>query len=461
MSILKETDKKILEKVFNMEKGYVLDFSDRTIEEFFKNEFGISIYDEKYDLDFPSKSKANRLRGIWIVEDGKTTGTIILNLIEYLETNSLLNGKKIDNLEKELIEKARQIGMSLISSYYIDDLDPGVQKLKNKTEIVKDFNSFDYKNFETNKKIYLIKVLFSYYENIIASYYGTGLFFASSGIDDLNDYFKILRKKIMEIVSSDDTFVEIKNSDNYGNVFEPMTSLYISAEFLDVIWGDTMLPSIISLREEISDKDLYENNFEIHKFSFSVSNFLKAISKEIIHLQGIYDQNKKKFYKEDIPGDKEKSGSSFGGDQTVKHKHEHTHHFENSIQEKDININHKYEKGGEPKFYITKINDDFKYNGKLIGVSKNNDPYKVFCALYDLANEGGEVSFKDLIIEVKSRIPKMKHKTTDEMQKFINDNLTTSNGFMKKNKIKATEDNGKPLIYNMHGYGIMFNNQAG
>ncbi len=69
MSSLKTTEKKILEKLFNMEGGYVLSFTDKSFEKFLKDDFNISVYSEMYDLDFPSKSKANRLRGIWSVED--------------------------------------------------------------------------------------------------------------------------------------------------------------------------------------------------------------------------------------------------------------------------------------------------------------------------------------------------------------------------------------------------------
>ncbi|MFW5804628.1 MAG: hypothetical protein ACOCWG_05305, partial [bacterium] len=61
MSDLKTKDKQILESLFQMGGGYVLDFSDRTISEFFDDELNIDIYDEKYN--YASGSKANRMRG--------------------------------------------------------------------------------------------------------------------------------------------------------------------------------------------------------------------------------------------------------------------------------------------------------------------------------------------------------------------------------------------------------------
>lgn len=66
---------------------------------------------------------------------------------------------------------------------------------------------------------------------------------------------------------------------------------------------------------------------------------------------------------------------------TQKIIHEHTHHFENSIQEKDIALHHKF--GDHKKrsgSYITKEDDDFSYKGRYLNISKKSDYYKVFCA---------------------------------------------------------------------------------
>ena len=144
-------------------------------------------------------------------------------------------------------------------------------------------------------------------------------------------------------------------------------------------------------------------------------------------------------------------------------KHEHIHRFENSIQEKDMVLNHKYE-GDKPKtFYITKKGDDFYYNGLHILSSKENtDYYKVFCALYAKLPEGGKISYQDLITEIKSRMPEHKNKNAEQMQKFIQSNLTDkSNGFVRYAKIPNTESNGKPLIEAIRAFGLHFNNVKG
>lgn len=142
--------------------------------------------------------------------------------------------------------------------------------------------------------------------------------------------------------------------------------------------------------------------------------------------------------------------------------HEHTHRFENSIQEKDIALNHKFPEQKTSGFYINKKDDDFWYKGRNLNLSKNTDYYRTFAALYAKLPEGGEVSYDDLAAEIKSRLPKVHGKNADEMRKFIQRNLTDkSNGFMRYAGIPETEDNGKPLIDVVRGSGIVFNNKAG
>jgi len=115
-------------------------------------------------------------------------------------------------------------------------------------------------------------------------------------------------------------------------------------------------------------------------------------------------------------------------------------------------------KSGE--FRITKTGDDFYYKGDLRATSKDNDWYKVFCALYDLIPDGGEISYSKLGTQIKSKIRKAKNFNAEVMRKFILTNLTDrSNGFMHYAGIPATEDNSKPLLYPNRGKGIIFNNR--
>lgn len=146
---------------------------------------------------------------------------------------------------------------------------------------------------------------------------------------------------------------------------------------------------------------------------------------------------------------------------TKKIIHEHTHRFENSIQEKPIDLKHIYKENTPQQFYITRDGDDFKYKGKILNLSKDTDYYKVFSALYAKLPEGGEIKYKELISEIKSRIKRVENDDEEEMRKFIQRNLTDkSNGFMRYADISETEDGGKPLIKIIRGSGVCFNNKA-
>lgn len=75
MSGLTYLEKQKLEKELGMGRGYVLDFSNRTFEEFFREVVGVEIYDVRFDA--ASGSKANRLRAFWrIATDGQVRSSL-------------------------------------------------------------------------------------------------------------------------------------------------------------------------------------------------------------------------------------------------------------------------------------------------------------------------------------------------------------------------------------------------
>ena len=57
---LKSIDIRLIDDLFEMGGGYVLDFSNRTLSEFFNEELGVDIDDPKFEID--GTSKAKRLR---------------------------------------------------------------------------------------------------------------------------------------------------------------------------------------------------------------------------------------------------------------------------------------------------------------------------------------------------------------------------------------------------------------
>jgi len=80
MSKLTYIEKQKLELKLGMGSGYVLDFSNRTFEEFFREVVGVQIYDSCFDLG--SGSKANRMRAFWQVATDEQLRLLFNGLLE-------------------------------------------------------------------------------------------------------------------------------------------------------------------------------------------------------------------------------------------------------------------------------------------------------------------------------------------------------------------------------------------
>ena len=114
MADISSVEKLRLEKLFEMESGYVLNFSNRTFKEFFIENFGIDIENSKYD--YASCSKANRLRAFWMKEDNATVGKLIFKLLEHWKLGKELNFREINPQEKALFDECLKISERLIKN---------------------------------------------------------------------------------------------------------------------------------------------------------------------------------------------------------------------------------------------------------------------------------------------------------------------------------------------------------
>ena len=80
MSSLKPLEKKYIEDLLDVPSGYVLDYSNATFAELFRQTVGIEIYDEKYATNGGSKGK--RLRAFWEIESDTFVGLVLNELLE-------------------------------------------------------------------------------------------------------------------------------------------------------------------------------------------------------------------------------------------------------------------------------------------------------------------------------------------------------------------------------------------
>lgn len=123
LSSLTDIEKRYLETLFEMNTGYVLDFTDRTFYDFIQNITGVDIHAIKYKIY--GSSKAKKLRAFWQTESDVVNGRVLKNLLErykfnvdsgrvkfnekiYSEcikiTNRLLGVKNTINSEDELLK---------------------------------------------------------------------------------------------------------------------------------------------------------------------------------------------------------------------------------------------------------------------------------------------------------------------------------------------------------------------
>ncbi|MCL4852634.1 MAG: TIR domain-containing protein [Bryobacteraceae bacterium] len=78
---MRAIDRRQFELLLGMESGYVLDFSDNTFADFFKDYGSIEIHSEKYSTS--GTSKANKLREFWRLESDALVSAVMHGLLEH------------------------------------------------------------------------------------------------------------------------------------------------------------------------------------------------------------------------------------------------------------------------------------------------------------------------------------------------------------------------------------------
>ena len=120
MADLKYSERDNIEKFLGMKSGYVMDFSDRTFQEFVGESTGLDINDKKYH--FASNSKANRLRQFIKVESNYTFGKLLFAFCEYWISKVHIG--EIDPRDDEkLYKECLRIAERLKQENIVDNLD--------------------------------------------------------------------------------------------------------------------------------------------------------------------------------------------------------------------------------------------------------------------------------------------------------------------------------------------------
>jgi hypothetical protein len=107
---IRSLDMRLLDDLFGMGGGYVLDFSNKTFAEFFLDELGINIDDPRYEAEGTSKGK--RLRFFLKTVDPHMRIRTLLALWEYRESNRRRNGvpESVPDAEEEFYSLIERLG---------------------------------------------------------------------------------------------------------------------------------------------------------------------------------------------------------------------------------------------------------------------------------------------------------------------------------------------------------------
>lgn len=97
------TTRLMLESIFEMSGGYVLDFTNASFGDFVKNAIGDNPY-EKYD---GTLSKARLLRAIWDAEPDAVVAKLNLDLLEHWRVSKLLRGEEPTSANSKLHDELK------------------------------------------------------------------------------------------------------------------------------------------------------------------------------------------------------------------------------------------------------------------------------------------------------------------------------------------------------------------
>ncbi len=148
MANLKTNDKQILEKLFQMDKGGVLNFTHKKMADFFRDDIGVDISEQKYQ--YGSGSKTNLMRGFWLAADDVLVGKSIKQFIEYIENQFLTGGLKKEDFSQELVYRGIEISDKLLASKSQS------QELKEDEFLNRDFKNIDISRLKLDVTISVI-----------------------------------------------------------------------------------------------------------------------------------------------------------------------------------------------------------------------------------------------------------------------------------------------------------------
>lgn len=130
MAKLNFIDRGQVEELLGMGSGYVLDFTNRTFQEFVYEILEIDVY-----LKYPDLSKAKILRCVFNEYDNIKVGKLILELLRYMQSKDMVGKEQVD-----LFKRVADIGNQLIGKSTV----PVKKHIEKEVEPIKSTINYDH-----------------------------------------------------------------------------------------------------------------------------------------------------------------------------------------------------------------------------------------------------------------------------------------------------------------------------
>lgn len=120
MADLSRLEKLKLENIFEMDGGYVLDFSNKTFNNFIFETVNLELYSDKYADN--GESKANRLRTVWQKENNNLVGKLTKEMLDYWK-DTVMVYKQINEKQQYQFDECYKIASKLCEDNIIEEIE--------------------------------------------------------------------------------------------------------------------------------------------------------------------------------------------------------------------------------------------------------------------------------------------------------------------------------------------------
>lgn len=256
MSKISVSHKTVLESLLGMSSGYVLDFSNATFANFFRD-LNIDIYDAEQYPGF-GDSKANRLRALWKSGPDEEVASALNAMADYIEAKNLASASVIDVSEDQV---------TLVRSIARDLLPPAATSAA---------------SFTTEATVRVNKIQIEIHEDIydhIRSYLATEDYFHA-----VEEAYKVVREALRDKSGSEKATDAFK-PDNLPKIFGHAPVNGVESDFFDGVKYLNMAIQFLRNEKSHTLATPLERNLALHYISVASLSYdliTRYVSEDLI-----------------------------------------------------------------------------------------------------------------------------------------------------------------------------------